>query len=106
MNPACDGGVTRVVPSDLTVMICLQMLGFMIDLGGVSADAVRGRCGVVVGRAVARRGAGAARRIWRDWTSCCPIPELLVPIAIRWELELAEASRFADRGRPSLAMET
>ena len=33
-------------------------------------------------------------------------PELLVPIAIRWERELAEASRFADRGRPSLAMET
>jgi IS5 family transposase len=33
-------------------------------------------------------------------------PELLVPIAIRWERELAEASRFSDRGRPSLAMET
>jgi transposase, IS5 family len=33
-------------------------------------------------------------------------PELLVPIAIRWERELREASRFADRGRPSLAMET
>ena len=33
-------------------------------------------------------------------------PELLVPIAIRWERELAEASRFADRGRPSLAMES
>ena len=29
-----------------------------------------------------------------------------MPIAIRWERELAEASRFADRGRPSLAMET
>ena len=49
-------------PSDLTVMICLQMRGFMSDLGGVSADAVRGRCGVVVGRAVARGGAGVARR--------------------------------------------
>jgi transposase, IS5 family len=33
-------------------------------------------------------------------------PELLVPIAIRWERELREASRFSDRGRPSLAMET
>lgn len=33
-------------------------------------------------------------------------PELLVPIAVRWERELREASRFADRGRPSLAMET
>jgi IS5 family transposase len=33
-------------------------------------------------------------------------PELLVPIAIRWERELREASRFADRGRPSLAMES
>jgi transposase, IS5 family len=33
-------------------------------------------------------------------------PELLVPIAVRWERELAEASRFADRGRPSVAMET
>ena len=32
-------------------------------------------------------------------------PELLVPIAIRWERELAEASRRY-RGRPSLAMET
>ena len=27
-------------------------------------------------------------------------PELLVPIAMRWERELAETSRFADRGRP------
>ena len=43
-------------------MICLQMHGFMIDLGGVSADAVRRRCGVVVGRAVARGGAGVAGR--------------------------------------------
>ena len=33
-------------------------------------------------------------------------PELLVPIAIRWERERAEASRFSGRGRPSLAMET
>jgi transposase, IS5 family len=33
-------------------------------------------------------------------------PELLVPIAVRWERELREASRFSDRGRPSLAMET
>ena len=33
-------------------------------------------------------------------------PELLAPIAIRWERELAQASRFSDRGRPSLAMET
>jgi IS5 family transposase len=33
-------------------------------------------------------------------------PELLVPIAIRWERELREASKFSDRGRPSLAMET
>jgi IS5 family transposase len=33
-------------------------------------------------------------------------PELLVPIALRWERELAEASRYSDRGRPSLAMET
>lgn len=33
-------------------------------------------------------------------------PELLVPIAVRWERELGEASRFSDRGRPSLAMET
>ena len=33
-------------------------------------------------------------------------PEQLVPIAIRWQRELAEASRFADRGRPSLAIET
>jgi hypothetical protein len=44
------------------VMICLQMRGFMIDLGGVSADAVRGRGGVVVGRAASGGGAGAARR--------------------------------------------
>ena len=29
-----------------------------------------------------------------------------MPIAIRWERELAEASKFSDRGRPSLAMET
>jgi IS5 family transposase len=33
-------------------------------------------------------------------------PELLVPIAIRWERELREASKFSDRGRPSLAMES
>jgi len=33
-------------------------------------------------------------------------PELLAPIAVRWERELREASRFAGRGRPSLAMET
>ena len=33
-------------------------------------------------------------------------PELLVPIAIGWERELQEASKFSDRGRPSLAMET
>jgi transposase, IS5 family len=33
-------------------------------------------------------------------------PELLVPIALRWERELAEASKFSGRGRPSLAMET
>ena len=33
-------------------------------------------------------------------------PQQLVPIAIRWQRELAEASRFADRGRPSLAIET
>jgi IS5 family transposase len=33
-------------------------------------------------------------------------PELLVPIAIRWERELREAGRFSDRGRPSLAMES
>jgi Transposase domain (DUF772) len=60
----------------------------------------------------------------RCGTSCCPRrcgccptglarldellsdPELLVPIALRWERELREASRFSDRGRPSLAMET
>jgi hypothetical protein len=29
------------------------MRGFMIDLGGVGADAVRGRCGVVVGATAA-----------------------------------------------------
>ena len=33
-------------------------------------------------------------------------PELLVPIAIRWERELRESSKFSDRGRPSLAMES
>jgi IS5 family transposase len=33
-------------------------------------------------------------------------PDLLAPIAVRWERELAQASKFADRGRPSLAMET
>jgi transposase, IS5 family len=33
-------------------------------------------------------------------------PELLAPIAARWERELREASRFSDRGRPSLAMES
>ena len=33
-------------------------------------------------------------------------PELLMPIALRWERELAQAGRFSDRGRPSLAMET
>ena len=33
-------------------------------------------------------------------------PELLAPIALRWERELAQAGRFSDRGRPSLAMET
>ena len=33
-------------------------------------------------------------------------PELLVPIAVRWERALREASKFSDRGRPSLAMET
>ena len=33
-------------------------------------------------------------------------PELLVPIAIRWERELQEASKFSGRGRPSLAMES
>jgi transposase, IS5 family len=33
-------------------------------------------------------------------------PALLAPIARRWERELAEASRFSGRGRPSLAMET
>ena len=29
-----------------------------------------------------------------------------MPIALRWERELAQAGRFSDRGRPSLAMET
>src|SRR6516165_2444097 len=43
-------------------MIYLQMWAIMIDLGGVSADAVRRWCGVVVGRAVAGGGAGSARR--------------------------------------------
>jgi transposase, IS5 family len=33
-------------------------------------------------------------------------PELLAPIALRWERELAEAGRFSGRGRPSMAMET
>jgi transposase, IS5 family len=33
-------------------------------------------------------------------------PALLAPIAQRWERELAEAGRFSDRGRPSLAMDT
>jgi hypothetical protein len=33
-------------------------------------------------------------------------PELLAPIALRWERELAEARRFQGRGRPSMAMET
>jgi transposase, IS5 family len=33
-------------------------------------------------------------------------PDLLAPIALRWERELAEASKFSGRGRPSLAMET
>lgn len=33
-------------------------------------------------------------------------PALLAPIAVRWERELSEASRFAPRGRPSMAMET
>ncbi len=33
-------------------------------------------------------------------------PDLLAPIAVRWERELREASRFAPRGRPSIAMET
>ena len=33
-------------------------------------------------------------------------PELLVPIAIRWEREVREANRYPDRGRPSLAMGT
>ena len=33
-------------------------------------------------------------------------PELLVPIAVRWERALREGSKFSDRGRPSLAMET
>ena len=32
--------------------------------------------------------------------------ELLAPIAQRWERELAQAGRYADRGRPSLAMDT
>jgi transposase, IS5 family len=33
-------------------------------------------------------------------------PVLLAPIAVRWERELSEASRFVPRGRPSLPMET
>ena len=33
-------------------------------------------------------------------------PALLAPIALRWELELAEASRHSPRGRPSIAMES
>jgi IS5 family transposase len=33
-------------------------------------------------------------------------PELLAPIALRWERELAEAGRFSGRGRPTMAMET
>jgi len=33
-------------------------------------------------------------------------PALLAPIAVRWERELAEASRFSPRGRPSIAMES
>jgi transposase, IS5 family len=33
-------------------------------------------------------------------------PVLLAPIAVRWERELSEASRFAPRGRPSMPMET
>src|SRR5271168_1742542 len=33
-------------------------------------------------------------------------PALLEPIAVEWEREAAEAGRFADRGRPTLAMET
>jgi IS5 family transposase len=33
-------------------------------------------------------------------------PELLAPIALRWERELMEASRFSPRGRPSMPIET
>ena len=33
-------------------------------------------------------------------------PALLAPIAVRWERELPEASRFSPRGRPSIAMES
>jgi transposase, IS5 family len=33
-------------------------------------------------------------------------PELLVPIALRWERELTDAGRCSDRRRPSLAIET
>jgi transposase, IS5 family len=33
-------------------------------------------------------------------------PELLAPIALRWERELTEASRFSPRGRPSMPIET
>ena len=79
-------------------MICLQMLGFMIDLGGVSADAVRGRCGVVGDELLPDE----VRVLPDDLARLDELlsdPELLVPIAIRWERELAEASRFADRGR-------
>jgi hypothetical protein len=77
---------------------------FVIDLGGVGADAVRGPGGVVVGR-VAAGGACAAGDLAR-LDVLLSDPELLVAIAVRWDRELAQAGTFFDRGRPSLAMET
>ena len=63
---------------------------------GLPARRLLARCGT------ARVGVVLLARV--DELLCDP--ELLVPVALRWERELAEASRYSDRCRPSLAMET
>ena len=84
-------------------MICLQMHGFMIDLGGACADAVRGRGGVVVRDELLPEEVRVLPDDLARLDELLCDPELLVPIALRWERELAEASRYSGRGRPSLA---
>ena len=80
------------------------MLGFMIDLGGAVLTLFADGAESLWDELLPARSGAAGRSGRLD--ELLSDSELLAPIAVRWERELAEAGRFAGRGRPSIAMET